>query len=192
MKNILIINGHPNPHSFCYALANSYYEGALESAKSVRLVHLTLLQFNPILEYGYSSETELEPDLVEFQQEIENADHLVFIYPNWWGTMPALLKGFIDRVFLPGFAFKYQEKSPFPKKLLTGKSARVFVTMDTPPFIYKWFYRAPGHDSFKNRVLKFSGIKPVSITSFGSIRSSTDLQRKKWLKTTKKMGIKMI
>jgi NAD(P)H dehydrogenase (quinone) len=95
--------------------------------------------------------------------------------------MPALLKGFIERVFLPGFAFEYRENSPFWDRLLTGRSAHLLVTMDAPPWYYRWAYRMPGHNQMKRMILEFSGIKPVKITSFGPMRGSTDRLRKKWL-----------
>ena len=108
MSKILIINGHPDPESFCTHLANAYQKGALAANAQVDLLHLYQLAFDPVLRYGYRQRTELEPDLVNAQKLIAEANHLVFVYPTWWGTYPALLKGFIDRVFLPKFAFKYR------------------------------------------------------------------------------------
>ena len=124
----------------------------------------------------------------DFQNEIKKAEHLVFVYPNWWGTYPALLKGFIDRVFLPKFAFKIQEKSPLPEKLLKGKSARLIVTMDTPLWYYNLIYKKSGHNSMKKSILNFCGIKPVKITAFEPIKSSTEEKRKLWLNKVEKLG----
>jgi putative NADPH-quinone reductase len=118
------------------------------------------------------------------------ADHLVIIYPNWWSTYPALLKGFIDRVFLPNFAFKYLENSPIPAKLLKGKTARIIVTMDTPKWYYWLIYRSPGHNSMKKGILEFSGISPVKITAFAVVKSSTVAKRKKWLDVVEALGNK--
>lgn len=188
MKKILIINGHPDKKSLCFALAESYKKGADTNGSECKLVNLTDLNFNPILSYGYRVVSELEPDLQKIQQDITEADHLVFVYPNWWGTYPALLKGFIDRVFLPNFAFKYQGKSPFPAKLLKGKSARVIVTMDTPKWYYLMVNGCPGHKSMKKGILEFSGIKPVNISSFAVVKSSDDIKRKKWLKEIEELG----
>ncbi len=188
MKNILIINAHPVKDSFCNALAQSYLQGAEKSGATCKLIHLIDLQFDPILRYGYTKRMDLEPDLLQVQQDILAADHLVFVYPNWWSTYPALLKGFFDRTFLTGFAFNYREKSPFWDKLLTGKSARILVTMDTPKWYYSLFNRKPGHNSMKIGILGFSGIKPVKITSFSPIKSSTEQARNKWLKTAEKLG----
>jgi NAD(P)H dehydrogenase (quinone) len=119
------------------------------------------------------------------QAAISWAQHLVFVYPIWWGAMPALLKGFIDRVFLPGFAFKYRSGSPLWDRLLAGRSAHLFVTMDSPPWYFRWVYRMPGHQQMKRTILEFSGIRPVAITSFGPVRGSSVRQREKWLERVK-------
>jgi NAD(P)H dehydrogenase (quinone) len=190
-RNILILNGHPDKSSLCNELANRYKIGAEKSGAKVKLVNLRELEFSPILKHGYQKETELEPDLVNVQKEINKADHLVFVYPNWWGTYPALLKGFIDRVFLPGFAFKYQEKSPFPEKLLKGKSARLIVTMDTPTWYYSLVYKKPGHNSMKKSILNFCGVKPVKTSIIGTIKNSTELKRKTWLDKVEELGKKL-
>ena len=188
MKKILIINGHPDKESLCFALAESYKKGADVNGNSCSLVHLIDLKFNPILTYGYRKVSALEPDLVKMQQEIVNADHLVLIYPNWWGTYPALLKGFIDRIFLPNFAFKYVEDSPLPAKLLKGKSARIIVTMDTPKWYYWLVNHSPGHHSMKNAILEFCGFSPVKISAFSVVKSSTDQERKKWIEEVRLLG----
>jgi len=188
MKKILIINGHPDKESFCSALAESYKKCADSSEADCRLVHLIDLDFNPILTFGYREITALEPDLVKMQQEILAADHLVLVYPNWWSTFPALLKGFIDRVFVPNFAFKYRENSPFWDKLLTGKTARIIVTMDTPKWYYFLMNINAGHNAMRIGVLEFCGIKPVKITSFAPVKSSDEAKRKKWLAEVEKLG----
>lgn len=190
MKKILIINGHPDKESFCFSLAVSYKKGADLAGADCELVNLIDLEFNSILIYGYRQKFALEPDLLEIQQDILDADHLVFVYPNWWGTYPALLKGFIDRVFLPNFAFKYRENSPFWDKLLKGKSARLIVTMDTPKWYYWLINRSPGHNSMKRAILEFCGISPVKITSFAPVRTSDAKKRKQWLDEVEKLGQK--
>jgi NAD(P)H dehydrogenase (quinone) len=190
MKKILIINGHPDKESLCFALAESYKKGADTNGDQCQLVHLIDLKFNPILTHGYRLVSELEPDLLKIQQDILQADHLVFVYPNWWATFPALLKGFIDRVFLPNFAFKYHEKGPFWDKLLEGKTARLIVTMDTPKWYYWLINRNAGQYAMKIGVLEFCGVKPVKISSFGVIKSSDDMKRKKWIAEVELLGKK--
>jgi len=188
MKRILIINGHPDKQSFCFELAKNYKKGADSAATECKLVNLIDLKFNPILGGGYRQRTELEPDLLMMQQEITKADHIVLVYPTWWATYPALLKGFIDRVFLPGFAFKYRENSPLWDKLLVGKTARLIVTMDSPKWYYSLFMKNAGHRSMKKGTLEFCGIKPVQITSFGMLKSSDEAKRKNWFSLVEKLG----
>ena len=192
MKRILIINGHPDKESFCFGLGECYKKGAESVGAECKLVNLIDLNFNPILMHGYRERTELEPDLLKIQQDILDADHLVFVYPTWWGTYPALLKGLIDRVFLPHFAFKYRDDSLFWDKLLIGKTARLIVTMDTPSWYYSLIYRSPGHNSMKKTILEFCGIKPVKIITFGPVKTSDERKRNNWLNITEKLGKKLV
>lgn len=180
-KRILVILGHPQSDSFCGAIFNSYVQGAKAAGNDVQLISLGNLSFAPVLHNGYATIQELEPDLVSAQAAITWAQHIVFVYPIWWGAMPALLKGFIDRIFLPGFAFKFHEGSQFWDRLLSGRSAHLLVTMDTPPWYFRWIYRMPGHNQMKRTILEFCGIKPVTISSFGSIKNSSQKKREKWL-----------
>ena len=187
-KKTLIILGHPDMTSFNAALASSYKDGALAGGAEVREIFLGELAFDPILRNGYKKIQALEPDLIAAQESIKWADHLVWVYPIWWGTMPALLKGFLDRTFLPGFAFKYRENSPWWDKYLSGKTGRMIVTLDAPVF-YDWLmYGAGGRRTMKNAVLKFCGVKPVGVTAFGSVKSSDAAKRRKWLAAAHEIG----
>lgn len=187
-KKILIIQGNPNPQSLCNALANAYENGAKENGAQLQRLNLFELEFSPNLSYGYKQRTELEPDLLRAQELISWAEHIVFIYPVWWGNMPAILKGFFDRVFLPGFAFKYHENSPWWDKLLTGRSARQIVTLGMPNWYYWLFYGAPSHRAMKQVTLNFSGIKPVKTTVFSPVRQSNEKQRENWLQKSYSLG----
>lgn len=180
-KRILVILGHPSSDSFCGALANTYIDGAKAAGNEVRFISVGNLSFDQVLHNGYTVIQQLEPDLVVAQAAITWAQHIVFVYPIWWGAMPALLKGFFDRVFLPGFAFKFRQGSQFWDRLLSGRSAHLLVTMDTPPWYFRWVYRMPGHNQMKRTILEFSGIRPVTISSFGPIKGSSQEKREKWL-----------
>ncbi len=172
MKNILVLQGNPKPTSLCGHLASVYKEEAEKAGHKVNLLELKDLKFNQNLIVGYKEEQLLEPDLKKAQQSILEANHLVFVFPSWWASMPALLKGFLDRVFLPGFSFKYQEKSPFPEKLLKGRSARIIITMDAPWWYYYLFNRAPGLNLLKIGTLEFCGVSPVKSTLLGPVRKA--------------------
>ncbi|MCT4589290.1 MAG: NAD(P)H-dependent oxidoreductase [Carboxylicivirga sp.] len=192
MKKVLIINGHPDRESLCSELAKRYQLGGQSAGATCQLIHLIDLEFSAILQHGYRQKMELEPDLVKMQAAIQEADHLVFVYPTWWGTQPALLKGFIERVFLPDFAFSYRKRSMLWDKLLTGKSARLIVTMDTPQWFYRMVYKQPGHNAMRKGVLQFCGIDPVKISSFSPVKTSTGEIRKKWLNKVEKLGNRLI
>lgn len=190
-KRILVILGHPADDSFCAALTEHYVAGAVEAKAEVKVLKLGELDFNPIFG-GYKNRSgELEPDLVKAQEAISWAEHLVFVYPIWWGAMPALLKGFIDRTFLPGFAFKYRKNSPLWDKLLAGRTARLLVTMDAPPWYFKWVNHMPNHFQMRKTILEFCGIKPVHISSFGAIKGSSERQKQRWLKQARELGWKL-
>jgi putative NADPH-quinone reductase len=191
MKKILIILGHPVKDTFSGQLFENYKQGALSSGAEVKELILRDLKFELNFSSGYRGDQELEPDLVKAQELITWAEHLVLIYPNWWSTFPALLKGFIDRTFLPGFAFKYRKGSLLWDKLLTGRSARLIITMDTPPWYYWLVYRRPGHNAMKRGILEFCGIRPVKITTIGSLKISSEQKRQQWLDKVKALGRKM-
>lgn len=190
MKKILIIQGHPGKDSLCASLSQSYFTQAKQSGFQVKLMHIVDLKFDVSLYSGYKSDQKLEPDLVLAQNNILEADHLVFIFPNWWGMMPAILKGFIDRTFLPGFAFKYRVKSPLPEKLLKNKTARIVITMDSPSWYYKWFRHAPGLHALKKGTLEFSGISPVNATLFGPVRKAPKERIESFFKIIETLGKK--
>ena len=187
-KRVLVILGHPSTNSFCGALADSYVEAATLASHEVRVLRLGTLHFDPVLHEGYNQIQTLEPDLLKAQADISWAEHLVFVFPIWWGGIPALMKGFLDRTFLPGFAFKYRPGKAFPDKLLKGRSAHLLVTMDTPPWYYKWVYRMPGLHQMRKTTLAFCGIKPLATLTFGPLLNSTTTQRDRWLQQAKRLA----
>lgn len=187
---ILIINGHPDKESFNYSLAEAYRRGAENSNAEVRFIHLGELEFNLNLQFGYRKRTELEPDLIMAQESIKWANHLVWVFPVWWGSVPALMKGFLDRVLLPGFAFKKRDGSVWWDKFMTGKSSRIISTMDQPTWYYRYLNGRPSHNAMKKLTLNFIGIRKVRITSIGPLRLSKPEFRENWLQKVEKLGIK--
>lgn len=188
MKKIAIINGHPNKDSFNFGVAAAYKEGAAESGAEIKEIVIANLNFNPNLQFGYQKRMELEPDLLNAWDIIQWADHLVWVHPVWWGGFPALMKGFIDRLFLPGFAYKYRENSVWWDKLLKGKTAHIITTLDQPGWYYRLMYGRPSVNQLKKSTLEFCGIKPVKVTYIGIVRDSKEDQRRKWLGKVKELG----
>lgn len=191
IKTITVIMGHPDEESFCKGLADSYIKGAAHQPVKINLIDLSQLQFNPNLQHGYRKRTELEPDLLKAQQMIKDADHLIFVYPLWWGSVPAILKGFFDRTLLPGFAYQQKPDSLLWEKRLKGKTAHLIVTMDTPPWYYRFIYGNAGHRVMKQGVLGYCGIKTVKVTEISPIKMSTEQQRQQWLQKINKLGAQL-
>ncbi|MDW3649510.1 MAG: NAD(P)H-dependent oxidoreductase [Bacteroidia bacterium] len=188
MKKILIIIGHPDKESYNFALSQAYQKGVERSGADHKTINIGELNFNPNLQFGYRKRTELEPDLLKAQEDLKWADHIVWIYPVWWGSVPAIMKGFLDRVLLPGFAFKKREGSVWWDKYFTGKSSRIICTLDQPTWFYSLINRAPSHSAMKRLTMNFIGVKSVKITSIGPLRLSKDSFRTKWLKKVEKLG----
>ncbi len=188
MKNILILNGHPNPEAYNYALAAAYRRGAEQASAQVKQINIAELDFDPNLKHGYQKRIELEPDLEAALALIKEADHLVWVYPIWWYSIPAVMKGFIDRTFLPGITFKYQAGKPFPKQLLKGKTARIICTSDTPYWYYWLYMKSPTTNQMKKGVLEFCGVKPVKVSYIAPIKDSTEAFRKKHLDKVEALG----
>jgi NAD(P)H dehydrogenase (quinone) len=188
MSEILIVDGHPRPGSFGDALTMAYAEGAREAGRTVQVVALRDLQFDPVLHQGYAGDQAMEPDLLALQDAIQACRHFVLVYPIWWGGMPAQMKGFVDRVFLPGFAFKYHKGRVIHDQLLKGRSARVIVTMDAPPWYDLLVYRAGGMHLARTALLKFCGFHPVHGWRVGPVKHSSQERREKWLLTARRLG----
>lgn len=177
--NIYILSAHPDIDSFNHQLADAYEREAINKGYHVRRQNLAEMQFDPILWKGYKKIQPLEADLVAAQQNIIWCNKWVIFYPVWWGSVPAVLKGFLDRVLLPSFAFKYHDKGPFWDKLLIHRSAHLITTSDAPALWLWWQYRNSDLNMMKRAVLHFCGIKPVNCTRIGSMRYLSQAAREK-------------
>jgi putative NADPH-quinone reductase len=189
-KKILIINGHPNAASFNFAIAEAYRKGAETSGTEIKVIVVANLKFDPNLQFGYQKRMDLEPDLLEAWEKMKWADHLVWIHPVWWSGLPAITKGFIDRLFLPGFTFERKANSIWWDKLLKGKTAHIINTLDQPGWFYRLFYGRPSVNQLKKGTLQFCGVSPVKVSYVGIIKGSTEDARKKWLDKVFEMGRK--
>ncbi|MFO7603791.1 MAG: NAD(P)H-dependent oxidoreductase, partial [Gammaproteobacteria bacterium] len=183
---VLVVLGHPRPASFGSAIFDAFCAGLDDAGVSYRTLSVSALDFDPDVRDANPAEQSLEPDLQQAQQDIAWADHLVFIYPTWWGTLPARLKGLLDRVLTPGFAFAYRPGGSGWDALLAGKTAELVTTMDTPGPVYRWIYGAPGHRAMARATLGFCGVKTVHTTRFGPMHGSGDAQRYTWLQQIRK------
>jgi len=188
---ILLIVGHPRTDSLCHAIAAAYMRGARAAGAQLEQLDLRQLVFARDVLTSKLELQETEPDLAQARELVHWANHLVFVYPTWWGTMPSLLKGFLDRLLLPGFAFRHADNAIGYEGLLQGRSAHLLTTMDTPPLAYRLLYRAPGHQAMKRATLQFCGIDPVRITSFGSVLKADAEERRGWLAQAYQEGLRL-
>ncbi len=188
MKQIVIINGHPDKKSYNYALSEAYKNGVASTEANIEQIDISDLKFNINLEFGYRKRTELEPDLRGAIAKIKNADHIVWVFPVWWYGYPAIMKGFIDRTFLPGIAFDSIKGKALPKPLLMNKTARIIVTSDTPRWYDYLFMKSPVINQFKKGTLEYCGIKGIKVTYIAPIKDSTSDFREKWLRKVLLLG----
>jgi putative NADPH-quinone reductase len=187
-KRILIIQGHPDPAGghFAQALQAAYADAAVQAGHEVRHLEVARLDF-PLLQSKQAFHKGAVPaPILASQQALEWAEHLVLIYPLWLGSMPALLKAFLEQVLRPNFAFA--ETQGFPHGRLRGRSARVVVTMGMPGVAYRWFYRAHSLKSLQRNILQFCGFAPVRASVIGSVESPDPSARQRWLQKLAKLG----
>lgn len=189
-RRILLIQGHPDiaEHHLCNALARSYARGATAMGHEVRYVDVAKLDFPLLRSQQEWEHGALPTSLKPAQDDIHWAEHLVFFFPLWLGEMPALLKGFLEQVARPNFAFEPEGVNPFAHKGLTGRSARVVVTMGMPALVYRWYYRAHSLKSLERNILGFVGIGPINETLIGMVGNLDETTAKKWLTKLEKLG----
>ena len=189
-KRILIIQGHPDPagEGLCHALADAYAEGASTAGHEIRRIDVAALEF-PLLRTKADFEDGSSPLAVRPAQEaIAWSQHMVLVYPLWLGTMPALLKAFLEQVLRPGFAFSNWGSATGWKTLLKGRSARIVVTMGMPALVYRWVFRAHSLKSLERNILRFCGIGPIRESLFGMVEAVGDARRQGWLDKMRRLG----
>jgi putative oxidoreductase len=177
--NVLIIYAHPNHESFNYAILRQV-QNAVSKAHSVTTLDLYEQGFDPILRFDEQhkrSDLAKNPETEKYRDLISKADHIIFIFPIWWSGMPAILKGFIDRVFAAGFAYSYKKTGL--KGHLLGKSAWIITTHNTPSFVVP--FAEDYGKVLKNQILKPCGISPVKLTGLTPVEKISDEKRREFL-----------
>ena len=184
---IFVLMGNEDSDSTCGKLADAYCKGALGGGHEIRRTNIGDMKFDPLLHKGYKTIQRLEPDLMKVQEDIKWADHFVLIYPTWWSAMPAILKGMIDRMWLPGFAYHFHPHSMGWHGLLHGKSARVIVTMDNWPLVSRVLFGDTTNE-IGRAILHFSGFSPVKILKVGPLKDIKETKLNHWLSKAEKLG----
>jgi putative NADPH-quinone reductase len=189
-RNVLVVDGHPDPRDerFVHALAAAYREGAEQAGHAVELIRVADLQF-PLLRSQEDFERGEPLDVVRRCQDAVNwATHVVILYPLWLGAMPALLKGWLEQVLRPGFAYSTVQQGRWPVKFLSGKTARIVVTMGMPAFMYRWYYGAHSVRSLQQNILQFVGFRRVRTTFIGGVGSLKAPARARWVQELRALG----
>lgn len=188
MSRIAIIVGHARKDTYCEALGDAYRRGAEAGGHTPELFVTSRMTFDPILHEGFTRIQPLEHDLQAAHDAIIEADHLVLIFPLWLGTLPAIFKGFLERVLQPDLV-EPSKKGKFIK-IFKGKSARVIMTMGMPGFIYCWYFGAFALRMLKRNILGFVRVSPIRSTTHGMIETVTQETRQSWLADAEAMGRK--
>jgi putative NADPH-quinone reductase len=189
-KHILIIDGHPDPAAerYVHALSRAYFDGARAGGHEIRSIIVSELEF-PLLRTSSDFQSGTPPEAIrKCQDDLRWADHVVILFPLWLGSMPALLKGFFEQTLRPGFAFKDSAAFGLPKRLLTGRTARIIVTMGMPSLFYRWYFRAHSLKSLQRNVLRFCGFRPVRADVVGMVESMSQAGRGEWLSRVQRLG----
>lgn len=188
MRRIMIVIGHPQKNTLCEAMGNAYKSGAESAGHEAKLFHLADMRFDPILREGYRKEQALEPDLLSAHTALANCDHLVLIFPLWCGDMPALMKGFIERILQPNLIARENSEHAMNWSIFKNKTARIIMTMGMPVSIYRFWYRGHALKLLTRNILNFIGIKPVRHTLFGMVGTSKPQARVRWIDQIRDLG----
>lgn len=188
MARIAIIVGHPQEETFCEALADAYERGARAAGHEVKAFALWRMTFDPILRGGYRWEQPLEPDLRAAYDWLAASDHWVIVFPLWLGDMPAILKGFLERILQPDLILRRGVESAMSWRIFRNKSARLIMTMGMPVMVYRLWYWPHALKLFRNNILHFIGVKPVRETLFGMVADVSHEKRERWLKEVEALG----
>lgn len=185
---VLLLDGHPDSDRLSSALLDIYQASLPDGAEVIRIA-VRDMEFTPNLGKGYSGRTNWESDISKFAEELDACDHVAICFPMWWGAEPAIVKGLLDRVLLPGFAFTYRDDSSLWDGLMAGRSADVIATMDTPRFFLRLAYRDSIIHRWKKQVFGFCGFKPVRVLPLGPVKNgSAEKQWDKWQAKVEKLA----
>ncbi|GIG40070.1 NAD(P)H-dependent oxidoreductase [Cellulomonas phragmiteti] len=191
--HVLVVVGHPLAGSFTHALAQAYADAARAAGAHVEVLDLATTPFphDPAVRADLAAHDgttdHLDPAVAAMVEQVRAADHLVVLHPQWWGTYPAVLKAFLDRVMLAGVAFRYGS-GHLPRRLLQGRTARTFMTMDSPRAWNLLAYRDAAGASLGRATLGFCGYRLVGRTTFPAVRFSSPQRRERWLGQAARLG----
>jgi NAD(P)H dehydrogenase (quinone) len=183
---ILVILGHPDPDSFNHAIAQVVCDILREQGHTVLFHDLYAEKFDPLLlKEEIPDDGKVPETILNYGKELQTADGIVIVHPNWWGQPPAILKGWIDRVFRPGIAYRFEEGDSgegIPVGLLKASAAVVFNTSNTADEREKSAFGDPLEDIWKRCLFSLCGVRTFHRRTFNIVITSSHDQRRQWLK----------
>lgn len=187
---VAIVFNHPYEGSYCNAILNAVTEGLQKANHEIDLIHLDKDNFNPVMTSAdlkaFVEGKPVDQKVIEYQGRLEKVDHLVFIFPIWWELMPALTKGFVDKVISPGVAYEYSSESKTKmRKILNIKGITVITTMNTPKVLYRLVFGNAVRKALMVGTFWKLGYKNRKWISLNMVRMVSDKKRTKWLSDIK-------
>lgn len=185
---ILIIDGHPDPRGphLGGALVDAYEEGARAARHEVIRITVADLDFPLLRSQEEFLHGAMPPALIPASAALARATHVVVFFPLWLGTMPALLKGFLEQLLRPGVAFAYTDGGT--KALLKGRTGRIVATMGMPAFVFRLWFLSHGIAVLKRNILGLVGISPVKVSLLGGVEEADAARRQGWIDHMREMG----
>jgi putative NADPH-quinone reductase len=185
--NTVVVYCHPYEGSFCHAILQHLKVGAKQSGTNLDVIDLYKDNFNPVMSgrdlLGFVKHQAVDEQAIDYADRLKKADHLILVFPIWWELMPAMMKGFIDKVIFPGQTYAYKANGVSMETLLPNlKSTTVITTMNTPKIMYKFTYGNAIKKALMKGSFKKSGFKNVKWVSFNMVKMVSDQKRDKWLK----------
>ncbi|NQD71117.1 flavodoxin family protein [Sphingobacterium shayense] len=185
MKVAIVFN-HPYEGSFGNAILNAVTKGLEKASHQVDLMHLDNDGFNPVMSKAdlkaFVEHKPIDPQVIDYNKRLVKADHLMFIFPIWWDLMPAMTKGFIDRVLGPGVVYEHHPRGfgllPLLKNL---KGVTVITTMNKPKIMYSLLIGNLIKKAMIKSVFKTMGYKNLKWVSYNMVKAVSQKKREKWL-----------
>ncbi|AXT85397.1 NAD(P)H dehydrogenase [Aeromicrobium sp. A1-2] len=191
MSTVMLLLAHPRPTSFCHGIAERIGERLLALGHEVRSHDLYAERFDPLLSAAESHTSgatvesilarEPDPVVALHREELRRTEALVVVHPNWWGMPPAILSGWIDRVIVPGVAYRLAEATGHPEPLAPISELFVVNTSDTTDERERDLYGDPLASIWGRCVAPYLGGPRVTRRVLRPVADSTDAQRASWL-----------
>ena len=185
MRTLIVFN-HPYQKSYCNAILEAVTKGLVKGHNQVDLIDLDRDGFNPAMSQtdlkAFTDRKPVDPQVIDYGERLQKADHLVFIFPIWWDLMPAMTKGFVDRVLGPGVAYEHHPRGFGLRPLLKNlKSVTIITTMNKPGLVYSLLIGNLIRKAMLRSVFKTMGYRNLDWISHCSVKSVSRNRRVKWL-----------